>query len=208
MKSSLRTSAAAPEASAVGRDVHRVLHRDQDDDCIGMGGSDAASGLDPVHAGHANVDDHHVGIELGHRRNRLLPGCDLAQRLESRSGLDDLPCQLTKHLLVVDRQDAYLPVRVVFGGSSTALAPSGRFGLPRLSVRAQSMEVNGQRDLHHSARKRRRADPDDEQDRLAAEVARPTRNRAGARRCRPGPAPTRPRAPSSSRGRRRCRTGP
>ena len=59
--------------------------------------------LESVDPGHADVDQHEVGIELPRERERLLPGAGLAQVLEAVGRLDHLPCGLAEHGLVVDR---------------------------------------------------------------------------------------------------------
>ncbi len=68
-----------------------------------MCGAEAARRLESVDPGHADVDQHEVGIELARERERLLPGAGLAQVLEAVGRLDHLPCGLAEHGLVVDR---------------------------------------------------------------------------------------------------------
>ena len=102
-KSSFRTNAAAPNNSSPDGGSVEALGRDEHDSGSGKCGAEAARRLESVDPGHADVDQHEVGIELPHERERLLPGAGLAQVHEAVGRLDHLPCGLTEHGLVVDR---------------------------------------------------------------------------------------------------------
>ena len=72
------------EQIIVGAELHRLdggLRRavggHQDDEQLGIGGADAAEGFQAVHAAHAHVHQHEVGLEFGN---------DLQPFLAARSG--------------------------------------------------------------------------------------------------------------------------
>ena len=110
-----------------GRMLLEALGRDQHDSGSGMCGAEAARRLESVDPGHADVDQHEVGIELARERERLLPGAGLAQVLEAVGRLDHLPCGLAEHGLVVDRHhpDADPCSPSHHSARSTLVSPSG-----------------------------------------------------------------------------------
>ena len=90
-KSCLRMNVAAPQLSTPG-------------------GSSAASstprGLEPVHRGHAHIEEHEFRLELLSDLDRFLSRRGLPDDRESRRRLDDVARDSSEDRLIVDEKDA------------------------------------------------------------------------------------------------------
>jgi hypothetical protein len=89
-------------------DVLVVLERGHDQDAhVGVGGDDLARGGDAVEPGHADVHQHHVGLEPRHAPDRLAAVDGLPHHLDGRVARQDRPQPGAHEVVVVDQQDRY-----------------------------------------------------------------------------------------------------
>ena len=71
-----------------------------------MHGAEPTGRLDPVHHRHADVQEDELGTQLGRQRQCFLTRGCLAQRLETRGGLDHFEGHASEGGLVVHDEDA------------------------------------------------------------------------------------------------------
>ena len=124
-----------------------VLGRDEHDHRRRIGPADAPGGLEAVHLRHADVHENELGRLRRDERKRFLAGGGLADGLESRRSIDDVPRNLAEDCLVVDGQHGdgsrvtlcvsrHVVKHRLLDGTQASFWPHGRF--PRWRRRGKS----------------------------------------------------------------------
>jgi hypothetical protein len=86
-------------------DLRRIVHREHDDFDRGRGSTDAASGFDSVHDGHADVEDHEIGLEFKNLFDRLLSIFGLAADVPVGRTVEQGSDATTHDLVVVGQKN-------------------------------------------------------------------------------------------------------
>ncbi len=99
----------AQRAGADGRKdlVVAAKARQHQDASVWLGGHDVPGGLQPVHAGHDNVHQHHVGLQVLDRGDGLVPVACLAGHLDAWLGGEQGRDAPADDGVIVHHQDAY-----------------------------------------------------------------------------------------------------
>ena len=86
-----------------------LLERDQDHDGVRRRVGEAARRLETVHARHSDLDENHVGPELGGQREGLSARCRLPDLEEARRRRNQLAHGAAEDLMVIDGEDRDRP---------------------------------------------------------------------------------------------------